>query len=191
MSLRKEDTYISEADYLAGELCAEFKSEYIDGHIYAMVGASANHSYLAGNVFRFFGNHLENSPCNAFISDFKVKVGARYFYPDVLVRCDNEDEYYTEQPTIIIEVLSPSTRKHDRSFKLDTYKNIPSLIEYVMIEQDKCSIEVYQRTDAKLWNYTVYVFGDEIYFKSVGLTLSVEAIYKNVDNAETRPPMWK
>lgn len=177
--LKKEGTFISEADYLEGELYAEFKSEYIDGHISAMVGASRKHNRISSNLVRFFGNHLEEIPCDVFQSDFKVKVGTNFFYPDVLVTCD-ENEYYTEKPTIIIEVLSPSTCNRDRSFKLNVYKQIPSLIEYVMIEQDKYFIEVHQRVSG-VWNYKTYTSGDDLHFSSIDLTLSVDAIFRNVN----------
>lgn len=184
MSLRKEreDVYISEADYLYEEHhVTEFRNEYIDGYVYAMVGESANHHHLSSNISASFHSHLKKSSCNAFQSGFKVKIGAKYFYPDVLVRCDKEDEYCTEKPTIVVEVLSPSTFKYDRMFKVDIYKKIPSLIECVIVEQNKCFIEVHQRIDENTWNYATYSFGDDVYFKSIGLTLSVEEIYTDVE----------
>lgn len=185
MLLRKEDVRISEADYLHEEhYVAKFKNEYIDGQVYAMVGASDNHNYLTGNMFALIKSHLKGSPCNVFQSDFKVKVGAKYFYPDVLVRCDKQNKFYTEKPILIIEVLSPTTFKYDRSFKVDTYNQIPSLVEYVMVEQDKCLIEVHHRRD-KVWNCTVYGIGNDIHFNSIGLTLSVEEIYTDVDNLKS------
>lgn len=185
MPLKKEQVSISEGDYLRGEHHAKFKHEYVDGQIYAMVGASANHNHLSLNVASRFKNHLRDSPCDVFQSDFKVKVGTRFFYPDVVIRCDNDDDYYTEKPIIIVEILSSTTAKYDRSFKLLNYKRIPSLIEYVMIEQGKCFVEVYRLID-EVWDYTAYVLDDDVNFKSIGLTLSVETIYDNVDNIELR-----
>lgn len=185
MPLNKEQIFISEKDYLREEHHAEFKHEYVDGQVYAMVGASANHNHLSGNMLLNVKNHLKESPCDAFQSDFKVKAGTRFFYPDVVIRCDNDDDYYTEKPIMIVEILSSTTAKYDRSFKLLTYKRISSLIEYVMIEQDKCFVEVYQRANG-IWDYTAYVLGDNVYFKSIGLTLSVETIYDDVDNMELR-----
>jgi len=185
MSLKKEDVFISEADYLHEEHhITEFKNEYVDGYIYAMVGESANHHRLSGNLSTSFHTHLKELSCEVFQSGFKVKVGTRYFYPDVLVRCDNADEYYTEKPTIVIEVLSPSTFKYDRSFKVNAYKKIPSLVECVIIEQNKCFIEVHQRVDENTWGYAAYGPGDDVHFESIGLTLSVEEIYTDVDNLE-------
>ncbi len=186
MPFNKEQISISEGDYLRGEHHAEFKYEYVDGQVYAMVCASANHNHLSLNVASQIRNHLkEYSSCNVFHSDFKVKAGTRFFYPDVVVRCDNEDDYYTEKPILIVEILSSTTAKYDRTFKLLTYKRIPSLVEYVMIEQGKCFVEVYKLANG-VWDYTAYVLGDNVQFKSIGLTLSVETIYANVDNMELR-----
>lgn len=198
MPLEKEQVFLSEEDYLREEHHSEFKNEYIDGQIYAMVGASANHNHLSSNMLAPIKNHLKNSTCNVLQSDFKVKIGTKFFYPDVLVRCDKDDDYYTEKPTLIIEVLSPATAKYDRSFKLATYIRIPSLVEYVMIEQSKCLVEVYQRQRMdeewdytayglgdREWNYTAYGLGDDIHFRSINLTLSVKDIYESVDNLET------
>ena len=184
MSLKKTDIFTSEAEYLHEEHHhAEFKNEYVDGQIYAMVGASANHNCLAGNLFALIKSHLKGSPCNVFQSDFKVKVGTKYFYPDVLVRCDKKAKFYTEEPTIIVEIISPSTAKYDRTFKTAVYQQIPSLIEYVIVEQDKCLVGVYHRRN-KVWNRTVYGLGNDVHFNSIGLTLSVEEIYTDVDDLE-------
>lgn len=98
-----------------------------------MTGANRNHGIL---------NHLDGTRCNTFVSDIKVKIetknGNCFFYPDVLVVCDddNSNEYYTEKPIIIVEVLSKSTRKFDQTLKFETYKSLPSLQEYVLIEQE-------------------------------------------------------
>ncbi len=186
MPLRKEQFIISEKDYLQGEHSAEFKHEYIDGQVYAMVGASANHNHLAGNMFVEIKNHLKGSPCDVFISDFKVKSGTRFFYPDVIVRCDKDNNYYTEKPKMIVEVLSPTTDKYDRSFKLATYKMIPSLVEYIMIEQDKIFVEVYHRVNG-IWGYVAYGRGDDVHLKSINLTLSMSSVYASVDNNERLP----
>ena len=107
----------------------------------------------------------------------------KYFYPDVLVTCDsddNESEYYVNSSLIIVEVLSESTRKYDLTTKKLYYFNIPVLQEYVVIEQDFCQVEVFRKNDD--WRSTVYFLGDEITFESIDVTLSVEMIYRYVDN---------
>ena len=158
---------ISEQEYLAGELQSDIKHEYIDGQIYAMAGAHRNHVLIADKILRRFGNHFENQPCRSYSSDLKVKIGKNYFYPDVIVDCTDFDGYFTEQPTIVVEVLSKSTRQYDKTFKRDQYFSIPTLQEYLLIEQDIAEIEYWQRTENNIWQQNVYYLGDDIYFRSI------------------------
>ena len=134
---------MTEEEYLKGELTREIKHEYIDGYVYAMSGASKNHDRIAGNVFLEFGNHLKKQTCEPFTSDMKVKVGTKYFYPDVTVVCQDDltSDYFTQSPTIIVEVLSKSSRRRDETLKRMAYQTIPTLKEYVLIEQDIVDVE--------------------------------------------------
>lgn len=172
-------------EYLEGERVSEIKHEFIEGQVYAMAGANENHDYISGNIYRKFGNHLENSSCRPFTSDMKVKTAKGNFrYPDCMVVCadDNEDPYYKTQPTILVEVLSQSTQKIDRKDKLLEYINITSLQEYIIIEQDYVNIEVFRRDDN--WYSKHYFLGDQITLKSIDLTLTVEEIYHRVNNED-------
>jgi Uma2 family endonuclease len=180
----KNINIVTEDNYLQGELISEIKHELIDGCVYAMAGASANHERISGNVYSEFRNHLKNSPCEPFGSDMKVKVGSNFFYPDVSVDCrfDESQPYYVESPIIIVEVLSKATRKIDETVKLLSYINIPSLQEYVLIEQDYVDIQVIRRNES--WLPRHYFLGDEITFESINLTLPVEEIYARVHNEE-------
>ena len=186
MALNYQQHWISEHDYLEGERISTIRHEYIDGDVYAMAGASKNHDRIAGNIFRKFGEHLENTPCEPFSSDMKVKVGKNYFYPDVIVVCEDktEDEYYTESPIIIVEVLSRSTRRTDQSFKRLAYQNLPSLQEYVLIEQDFVDVEICRRD--RYWQSEHYYLGDEVYFAAIDLRLPVEVLYARVINDDMR-----
>lgn len=177
--------FISEADYLADEEISEIKHEYFDGEIFAMSGAKANHQRITGNVFAEFRNHLKSTPCEAFSSDMKVRAdkGKKYFYPDVVVCCNQDgDSDFTESPRLIVEVLSNSTRKFDKNLKRQIYQAIPSLEEYVLIEQDRVEIEVCRKSQN--WQPIYYFIDDEITFESIGLTLLVLDIYARVDNQE-------
>lgn len=176
--------FISEAEYLAGEKIAETKHEYIDGEVFAMAGASASHNRISLNVARKFGNHLEDKPCQPYISDMKVKVGTKYFYPDVLVECSGlaDDSHVTEKPTLIVEVLSKSTRRMDETTKRIAYTQIDSLLEYVLIEQDFVDIEIIRRRTG--WQSEHFYLGDSLTFESIALTLTVEDIYARVNNPE-------
>ncbi len=187
MNLKYQVDFISEAQYLEDEKTREIKHEYIDGEIHAMSGASRNHGILSISIGRLLENHLDGTRCNTFISDLKVKVSTKYnaafFYPDVVVACDeNGHDYYTEKPLIIVEVLSKSTRRFDQTGKFEFYKTIPTLQEYVLIEQDFAEIEVCRR--ANNWYPERYFLGDEITFVSIDLTILVEAIYKRVQNED-------
>ena len=180
--------YISEQEYLENEKVSDIKHEYFNGEIFAMSGGSINHQRLTGNVFAEFRQHLKGTPCEAFSSDIKVRAdnGRKYFYPDVLVSCHNEDgtTHFTESPRLIVEVLSGSTHKYDRTLKRDIYQTLPSLEEYVLIEQDFVRIEVSRRINA--WQSDFYYLDDEITFTSIDLTLSLLEIYQRVDNEELR-----
>ncbi len=171
-------------EYLREELKRAVKHELIEGHIYAMAGASANHERISGNIYAEFRHHLKSLPCEPFGSDMKVRVDSNFFYPDVIVDCGfNESQpYYTESPVIIIEVLSKSTRRTDETIKRAAYLTIPQLQEYVLIEQDIVDIEVVRRSEG--WQPKHYFLGDEIRFESIDLTLSVEDIYLRVHNEE-------
>jgi Uma2 family endonuclease len=178
----KNTDLISVEDYLKRELTSDIKHELIDGCVYAMAGASANHERISVNILSEFRNHLKNSPCEPFGSDMKLRINANFFYPDVMVDClfDNSTPYFTQTPIIIVEVLSKSTRKKDTTLKLLSYINIPGLKEYVLIEQNFVDIEVLRRSEG--WLPKHYFLGDEITFESIGLTLSVEDIYHRVQN---------
>jgi len=184
MTTAEKDELISVEDYLTDELARDIKHELIDGVIYAMAGASANHERISGNIAAEFRSHLKRTPCESFSSDMKVKVGSRFFYPDVLVDCsfDESQPYYTESPVIIVEVLSKSTRRMDETTKLMSYINIPSLQEYVLIEQDFVDIEVVRRSEG--WQARHYFLGDQVHFESINLTLPVEEIYSRVKNED-------
>ena len=184
MLLKKDDNFISVEEYLETELKRETKHELINGVVHAMAGASANHATIAFNIARKMGNHLEKTPCRIFVADMKVKVGSSLFYPDVLVDCefDESQTYFTDSPVIIVEVLSKSTRRIDESTKLISYINIPSLQEYVLIEQDYVDIQVIRRSEG--WLPRHYFLGDEITFESIDLSLAVEDIYSRVNNSD-------
>ena len=182
LSPRPSD-FISVADYLQGELSGDTKHEYLDGRVYAMAGASKNHQRIITNVVRNFSEHLKNTPCDTYASDIKIRIGdLAFFYPDVIVACqdDTEDSYYTEKPLIIVEVLSKSTRRKDETTKRRLYQSLPSLLEYVLIEQDIVDVEICRCSEG--WVSEHYFMGDDIMFAAIDLTLSVNEIYQRVLN---------
>ena len=184
MSATIKSIDIREENYLQGEINSKVKHELIDGGVYAMAGASGNHERISLNISRRFGNHLEGLPCEPFGSDMKVKVGSNFFYPDVIVDCnfDEDEPYFSESPAIIVEVLSKSTRRTDETIKREAYLDIPTLQEYVLIEQDFVDIEIVRRTEG--WQPKHYFLGDEVTFQTIDLTLLVEDVYLRVHNED-------
>ena len=186
MPLKHAHDFISEAEYLQGEMRAEIRHEYIDGEVFAMAGTSRNHNILTVNVARLLGDVTADGPCFTFSSEIKVRTERCFFYPDVMVVCDDDDgdDYYTEKPKLIVEVMSKSTRRMDKTTKLTAYKTLPSLLEYVLIEQDHVEIEIFRRSQN--WFAEHYFLGDALELESVGLTVNVADIYRRVDNEDMR-----
>lgn len=175
---------VSESDYLNAEKKSDTKHEYIEGQVYAMAGASDNHNRITGTLFGEIYAHLKSQPCTPYTGDMKVKAANNFFYPDVMVVCeeDQSDPYYKQKPVMLVEVFSDATRRRDRTTKRLAYQSIPTLQEYVMIEQDRVEIEILRRNEH--WQPRYYYLGDDIQFKSIELILPVEAIYTGVDNKE-------
>ena len=131
---------------------------------------------LANSLF----NHLSDSDCQVFQSDMKVAIeglkDTRFYYPDIQVSCEEEsDDYFNRHPCLIIEVLSVSTAKKDRAEKLQGYRLIPALQEYVLCSQDSPFIEVYRKQ--KEWAVEHYTNGDTVLLQSMGLTIAVDELY--------------
>ncbi len=158
MAALSKASFISPREYLAIEREAEAKSEYIDGEMYAMAGASFAHNRIVANLIRSLGNRLEGGPCVVLASDMRVGIPSRslYTYPDVVVVCGRpefEDDGLDTltNPTVLIEVLSRSTEGYDRGRKAAEYRKIPSLAAYVFVSQDMPKLEVYHRHAERLW----------------------------------------
>jgi Uma2 family endonuclease len=186
MSLNPHYELVSEDDYLKNEKVSEIRHEYIDGCLYAMAGASDNHNKVSGNIFLELKSALKKkgSACVVYTGDMRLKQVSKYYYPDVMVVCsaDNKDKYNKTSPVILVEVLSDSTRRKDLTTKRFYYQNIPSLKEYVLIEQDKAEVQVCRKKDH--WYSCYYYLGEEITFESIGVTVSVEDIYYQVEIAD-------
>ncbi|MET0753934.1 MAG: Uma2 family endonuclease [Pyrinomonadaceae bacterium] len=186
MGLPKLKTKISIEDYLEGEKTSQIKHEYVSGEVYAMAGASDKHHRISANLFKKLDSHLENSECEAFMAEMKLKVNEdTFYYPDVFVACDKpaKSAYQRETPVLIIEVISPSTRQIDRREKLRAYQQMESVQEYLIIEQDKVHIELHRRQPDGRWITYFYNTGDfdeQIRFESVDLTTNLEEIYSRV-----------
>ena len=178
---------LTEAEYLNFESTAKNKHQFIAGEVYAMAGASVNHNRIAGNSFSEFKVAFKGQPCVPFISDMKVKALGDYYYPEVMVVCDDhkdDSDYVKHAPKLIVEVLSRSTRVFDHSIKQAKYLKIPSLEYYVLIEQDLCEISVLSRAAGFIPQY--YYLGDVIEFPILDVVISVNDIYERIENEDKK-----
>jgi len=183
---------ISPQEYLAQERRADFKSEYLRGEVFAMAGATYEHTVIKDNLARKAGNQLENGPCRALTSDMRVKVGATglYTYPDIAIVCDKpqfEDEAFDTllNPRAVVEVLSDSTEKYDRGAKFGHYRQVPSLEEYVLVAQDRPLIERFLRQEDNSWVLTVFEgLSSTFAFASVPVRIPLSEIYSGVEFPE-------
>jgi len=176
---------LTKEEYLKGELTADVKHELVNGEVYAMAGASVDHNRISGNFYSELRTSLKGKPCEPFIADMKVFAQGDYYYPDVMVVCDEhaeDSEYVKHAPKLIVEVLSKSTRVFDHSIKQAKYLRTPSLEYYVLVEQDFCEISVLSRAEGFIPQY--YYLGDEISFPAIKLTIKVEDIYERIENED-------
>jgi len=172
---------ISPEEYLASEENADIRHEYVDGYLVAMVGASKRHNLIAFALGSFLRARLRDSPCRVFLSDLKVQVGQNYYYPDLLVACDNRDtqSHVETTPRLIVEVLSPSTEGRDRVEKRLAYQRLASLEEYVLVAQDTPRVEVYRRAGVG-WEVETYGKGEAAVLQSLQVTVPLAVIYEDV-----------
>jgi Uma2 family endonuclease len=177
--------FVSPDEYLALERKAEFKSEYMDGVVYALAGASTRHNLITANVIIALGGQLKSRPCRVYPSDLKVRVpnSKRFFYPDVSVVCGSDEFADGEQdvilnPTLIVEVSSESTAAFDRGKKFLSYQQIGSLQEYLLVSQDEILVEGYARQGNDTWLYSkVTDLGGSLTLRSIECELPLQDIY--------------
>ena len=174
-------------EYLTWELSQETRHEYVHGLVMAMTGASRRHGTIVMNLSALIRPRLKSSGCDAFASDMKLipPNNASCRYPDFLVTCDERDRvdpYVTRHPKLIIEVVSPSTEKIDRTDKLDEYATIPELEEYVLIYTQRVAVEIYRRgLDKSLSMISRYGPDEEAFLNSLDLRIPMALIYEDVD----------
>ena len=186
--MRSPLNLITVEEYLKLEQDAEIRHEYVAGQVYAMAGASEAHNLIVGNIFALLRPHLRGSSCRTFFSDMKVKIKTQqadvFYYPDLLVACDPNDnkKYFKTSPNLIVEVLSDSTQTTDRREKRVNYQTIDSLQEYVLVSQDEIKVEIYRRDKNNNWTVETLNKDDDLQLNSVGLTLTMADIYEDVLN---------
>ncbi len=174
-------------EYLALERNSETRNEYYNGEIFAMAGASREHNLIVANLLRDIGIQLEDRPCESYPSDMRVSIEATglYTYPDVTVVC-GEPRFQDREvdtllnPTVIIEVLSPTTEAYDRGDKFRHYRRIDSLREFVLISQDRIMVERYTRRGND-WVLSDLTDPDQVLkLESIGCRIPLGRIYAKI-----------
>ena len=168
-------------EYLERETDAAYKHEFVNGIVYAIAGASRRHNLITNGVFGSLDAGLA-PPWQAFTIDIKVHIKSaadeQYYYPDVVVTRSDPDNnsHVVTQPTLIVEVISPTTEDADRGYKFNDYCKLASLQEYVLVQQERPSVELYRRRTN--WQNETYGPDADITLESVQLPLSVAQLYR-------------
>src|ERR1700683_47405 len=197
---RHAERHYTIEDYFAVEEDSDIKHEYFDGEVFAMAGASLRHNRIARNVLLALGGRLRGSPCETFGSDQRLRTPAGLLtYPDVMVICGPVELSGVDRldtvlnPIVIVEVLSESTRDYDRGQKSRLYREIPTLLDYVLVEQSRVNVEhlslkseAADRAADDSWIAKIYEDpGQGISLKSLRVDLPLGEIYEGVDLTPT------
>lgn len=188
MSSQPEKT-LPPDEYLALERVSDHKSEFLNGETFAMAGASPRHALIVGNLVRELSLALRDRPGAVFASDLRLRVTPTglYTYPDVMVACGDlqfaDDQRDTLlNPTLIVEVLSPSTQDWDRGGKFAHYRTLGSVSDYLLVDQDRPHIELFSRQPDERWLFSEMDGSDAaVELRSLGLSLSLAEIYAKVE----------
>lgn len=186
MGLPALETTLSPAEYLAWEAQQSDKHEYLNGEVFAMGGAARRHGTVACNLLVELDARLENTPYRIFMADMKIEVAtaSAFFYPDVLVTCDPADlraEQVMRHPVLILEVLSPSTAAFDRGEKFRAYRQLDSLREYVLLDPDHRSAEVFRRQPDNRWLLTDIQPETPLILDSLAVEIPWGQVFRNLD----------
>jgi Uma2 family endonuclease len=180
MALVEKLQHYSADEYLDQEQRADVRHELVGGQMFAMVGASNIHNLIAGSLFSYLRSGVKDR-CHVYMSDMKVRIENDFYYPDIVVSCEEAKKisYYLDNPQVIIEVISPSTEMRDKMEKRIAYQRLPTLKEYVLIYQEKISVEVFRRI-GEGWEKETYSEGDVIEYASLAFEIKIESIYEDV-----------
>ncbi len=186
-------TSMSLAEFLVWEQAQPLKHEFVGGEAFAMTGARQAHVITALNVATLLKSHLRGRPCRAWISDMQLAVDAddAAYYPDVSVSCDPRDlsaERTIHHPRVLIEVLSESTAAFDRGAKFASYRQIPELAEYVLIDPDRRTVEIFRRTDSGDWLLATRDGERGLILPSIDFEAPLDAVFEDLDELANAKP---
>lgn len=187
MALAATYHHIPRDEYLQGELASEIRHEYVAGRVYAMSGGTLNHQRVAGNFFRLAGNQLTGKPCFPTGSDFKLLVPLgrgeeAFYYPDGMIICVPVlgSALFSNSPSVILEVLSPTTRRIDEVQKLRDYLTIPTLQTYILAEPDTPFITLHRRQGAEFRQEILSGLDAVLDLPEAGICMPLAGIYEDV-----------
>jgi Uma2 family endonuclease len=192
ISPQDDQLIMSPTEYLAWESEQDSKHEYENGRVIAMTGGTVPHSQIPANLSALLIPHLRGKGCKVSVNDAKVSIrSGKYYYPDVVVSCDERDRFsrdFLQYPTLIAEVLSPTTEARDRGIKQQNYMLIDTLQTYILINSERPRIEIYQRLD-RAWEYISIAIEQTnfdqddplIHITSIDLQFPLSALYENID----------
>ncbi|RYD79743.1 MAG: Uma2 family endonuclease [Sphingobacteriales bacterium] len=180
--------FIRAEDYLEQERTASEKHEYYQGEIFAMSGASVEHNIISGNLAREIGVSLKGKGCRPYGSDMRIHIPSNtlFTYPDISIICgkpDLIDEAFdtTTNPTVIIEILSPSTRSYDMGTKFKLYRDITSLKEYILIDSENVYVEKHVRQADNNWLLSeIKNVNEQLHIESVQINIALQDIYEGI-----------
>lgn len=188
MTAVKQPDFITVSDYLAGEELSDMKHEYLGGTVHAMAGATIRHNNITGNCFGILFGQLRGKTCQHFNSDTKVRIEfpdhTRFYYPDTMVVCQSnpDSDHFQNQPVVVVEVLSDSTRRADLGEKRDAYLTIPSLKVLLFVEPDSPSVTLHRRLPEGGFTIERHAGLDAIIpLPEIETTLSLADIYERVE----------
>jgi Uma2 family endonuclease len=193
MALERKQTMSVEEYFQLEENDPHTRYEYVDGHVYAMAGGSADHDTVKNNIQNILWNLLRKSGCRVYSSDMKVYISeTRYFHPDVIVTCNPQDRgkiQAIQSPRLVVEVLSPSTELTDRTWKLKNYRAHPTIEEYLLADSRSRKVEIYRKKNG-LWIYDAFENNDEIRLHSLDLLLPLADVYSDVEFEDNSTDFW-
>ncbi len=173
---------VTVAEYLEFEQTATEKHEFVDGQVFAMAGTSKTHNRIALNLASRALTAADALDCEVFSSDVKVQTDEVYYYPDMIVSCDKDDDkYFARRPCAIIEVISDSTADIDRGEKWQNYQKLKSLKTYILLDQTRVSAEVFQRLPDGAWRYEKLELGNTLKIPCLNLEIPLEAVYQGIE----------
>jgi Uma2 family endonuclease len=177
---------LSLAEFLVWEDKQPERHEFYLGETFAMVGGTARHNRVILNLSSRIGDHLDGTPCQVFAENMKVEIADGVLYPDVMVTCgkaDAGDEQSVNDPKLIIEVLSPSTRGYDKRDKFILYRTLASLCEYVLIDPSMRQVEVFTLAEGGKWLLTDQTTAGVLSLGSIDFKIPMELVFKGVESA--------